>query len=106
MITLISIEELKKHNILDYIEDDKERAEVAETWLKDLVEACETGKVCQKNRTYMGKFSVIYGEEDVVLGFKNLDRKYNIYEFMSLFFEDELVIMVYRSLYDNLMDKH
>lgn len=100
---MITLEKLKKNNLLQYVEDDEERIKLANDWLDSLIYYCEIYNVYIKEKTYKGYLTVAGNKENRV--FRNLDRKYSDIEALKMLMEDELVIQKYVSLYDELMDK-
>ena len=100
---MITLEGLKKHNLLQYVEDDEEKIKTANNWLDSLIYYCEIYNVYIKEKTYKGYLRVAGNEENRV--FRNLDRKYSDIEALKMLLNNELVIQKYVSLYDELMDK-
>lgn len=100
---MITLEGLKKHNLLQYVEDDEEKIKTANEWLDDLIYYCEIYNVYIKEKTYKGYLRVAGNKESRV--FHNLDGKYSDIEALKMLLNNELVIQKYVSLYDELMDK-
>lgn len=100
---MITLEKLKKNNLLQYIEEEEERIKAANDWLDELIYYCEIYNVYIKEKTYKGYLKVAGNKESRV--FYNLDRKYSDIEALKMLLENELVIQKYVDLYDELMNK-
>lgn len=99
---MITLESLKKHNLLQYVEDDEERLKTANSWLDDLIYWCEIYNVYIKEKTYRGYLRVAGNKDSRI--FYNLDRKFSDIEALSMLFNNELVVQKYVNLYDELMN--
>ena len=104
----LHLNNLKAHGILDNIKDDpeypNERVETAQEWLDTLVHCTENSKVYVKERIHQGCIKPCKDEKGDVIAFKNMDRKWSVYEFLKMFFDKELYIQRLDDLYDYLND--
>ncbi len=99
---MITLEGLKKHDLLQYVEENEERIKTANEWLDDLIYYCETYSVYVKEKTFQGYIRVTGNKEDRV--FYNLDRKYSDIEALKMLLNGKLVVQKFVDLYNEILD--